>query len=89
MSHSPIDAPDTGREERCCEYCRDSGGHCVHCEGGRLAIRADTELRGDPGPEPGAPIASITCPCCGAALEIMHGDDEGEIGVLGTPAPNV
>lgn len=35
--------------------------------------------------EPGTPIVSVTCPCCGATLEVVHGDEEGEVGVLGTP----
>lgn len=34
--------------------------------------------------EPGDLIAAVKCPCCGAALEVLHGDDEGQIGVLGT-----
>jgi hypothetical protein len=37
--------------------------------------------------EPGELIAKVDCPCCGAALSIEHGDDEGEISVVGTPAP--
>ena len=36
--------------------------------------------------EPGEPITAITCPCCGAHLEIEYGDDEGEISVIGTSA---
>lgn len=38
----------------------------------------------EPEPEPGEPIVKVTCPCCGAELEIAHGDDAGEIGVIGT-----
>jgi hypothetical protein len=34
--------------------------------------------------EPGEKILDIACPCCGAELEIMYGDDPGEIAVLGT-----
>ena len=30
-------------------------------------------------PEPGTPILTIDCPCCGAELEIEHGDEPGEI----------
>lgn len=37
-------------------------------------------------PEPGTPILTTDCPCCGAELEIEHGDEPGEIGVVGTPA---
>lgn len=33
--------------------------------------------------EPGQLIAKVDCPCCGAALTVEHGDDEGEIGVIG------
>jgi len=35
-------------------------------------------------PQPGDLIVECSCPCCGASLEVMHGDDEpGDIGVLG------
>jgi len=34
---------------------------------------------------PGDPIAHVHCPCCGADLDITHGDDEGEASVIGTP----
>ena len=37
--------------------------------------------------EPGQPIVSITCPCCGASLEVEHGDEEGQIGTVWTPPP--
>ena len=40
----------------------------------------------DPTVAPGDPIVNCSCPCCGASLEVMHGDDEGEVGVVGTPA---
>ena len=30
-------------------------------------------------PEPGTPILTTDCPCCGAELEIEHGDEPGEI----------
>lgn len=36
--------------------------------------------------QPGDPIASCSCPCCGASLTIEHGDDEGEVSVVGTPS---
>jgi hypothetical protein len=36
--------------------------------------------------EPGELIAEVHCPCCGAELRVEYGDDEGEIGVVGTPA---
>lgn len=39
------------------------------------------------GPEPGEPIVKVDCPCCGAALEIEHGDEPGEIAVIGTEKP--
>jgi hypothetical protein len=32
---------------------------------------------------PGDPICKASCPCCGASLDITHGDDEGEISVVG------
>lgn len=38
---------------------------------------------GDPPIQPGDPICICTCPCCGAALDVFHGDDPGEIGVIG------
>lgn len=34
--------------------------------------------------EPGTPIVDISCPCCGAELEVTHGDDEGEVAVVGS-----
>jgi hypothetical protein len=33
--------------------------------------------------EPGELIARVHCPCCGAALSIKYGDNDGEIGVVG------
>jgi hypothetical protein len=36
--------------------------------------------------ETGRPIGTAECPCCGAALEVEHGDDIGTIAVVGTPA---
>ena len=33
--------------------------------------------------QPGDPILKTICPCCGAKLEIIHGDDPGDIGVIG------
>jgi hypothetical protein len=33
--------------------------------------------------EPGEPICKANCPCCGADLEIEHGEEEGEISVIG------
>ena len=33
--------------------------------------------------EPGQLIIEISCPCCGAELVVEHGDDEGEISVIG------
>ena len=36
--------------------------------------------------EPGEPICEITCPCCGASLDVTHGDDSGEVSVVGTPS---
>jgi len=41
------------------------------------------ELTDEPVHEPGETICKTSCPCCGADLEVMHGEDEGEIGVLG------
>jgi hypothetical protein len=39
--------------------------------------------------EPGAPICEVHCPCCGAALEIVQGEEEGEgPAVYGTPKPH-
>lgn len=40
-------------------------------------------------PEPGTPIAKCSCPCCGAHLEVEHGDDPGQVGVVGTEAQMV
>lgn len=34
--------------------------------------------------EPGMVIAKVTCPCCGASLSVEHGEDEGEIAVIGS-----
>jgi len=36
-------------------------------------------------PSPGDLICRTHCPCCEADLEVMYGDDPGEIGVVGTP----
>lgn len=36
--------------------------------------------------EQGQPIVEGHCPCCGAALRIEHGDDDGEVAFLGTAA---
>lgn len=38
-----------------------------------------------PEPMPGDLIAKVGCPCCGADLEVVHGEDEGMIGAYGTP----
>lgn len=61
-----------------CEVCY-SSVECPDCGGQGLTPSAD-------GPEPGDPIVECHCPCCGAGIEITHGDDEGEISVVGTPA---
>ena len=42
------------------------------------------ELRWATDVEPGTPIVDVDCPCCGAALEVTHGSDEGEVSVHGT-----
>lgn len=34
--------------------------------------------------EAGTPIGTAGCPCCGADLEIVHGDEHGTIGVYGS-----
>ena len=31
------------------------------------------------------PLHKVSCPCCGAHLDITHGDDPGEISVVGSP----
>ncbi len=36
-----------------------------------------------PSPCPGDPIAKVGCPCCGADLRIEHGDEPGEVCVVG------
>ena len=50
------------------------------------AVAADTAQQatevGD-SHEPGEPIVAVTCPCCGALLQVEYGDDEGEIAVIG------
>lgn len=50
-------------------------------EWGERAMGVADILDGDI--EPGTPIVNITCSCCGASLEVVYGDDEGEIGVIG------
>jgi len=35
--------------------------------------------------EPGETICHVRCPCCGAEIEIMHGDDPGMFATLGSP----
>ena len=54
----------------------------------RLATfeQATATLEQVAGPEPGEPIAEVHCPCCGAHLEVEHGDDEGDVAVVGTRA---
>jgi len=47
-------------------------------------VIATMSREADTGPEPGQPIGTSTCPCCGAHLEIEHGDEEGQIAVVGT-----
>lgn len=42
------------------------------------------ETEASDGIEPGQPIGECTCPCCGASLEIEHGDEEGQIAVCAT-----
>jgi len=50
----------------------------------RDELRAEVERLCSPTAiEPGDPICSVTCACCGAALEITHGDDPGEVSVVG------
>lgn len=34
--------------------------------------------------EPGEPICSVTCPCCGASVVVETGEDPGQIAVYGT-----
>ena len=46
------------------------------------AALARLKAAGIDAPEPGELIAEISCPSCGRALRVEHGDDEGEIGVL-------
>lgn len=36
--------------------------------------------------EPGQFIVDVSCPCCGAQLEIEHGDELGQLAVVGTPS---
>lgn len=42
------------------------------------SVAADRE------PEPGETIAEVSCPCCGADLDVHHGEDEGMISVSGS-----
>lgn len=35
--------------------------------------------------EPGDFIMTMFCPCCGAHIEILHGDEDGELAIIGTP----
>lgn len=42
-------------------------------------------MEGEAQIEPGHPICKTSCPCCGAHLEVTHGDDPGEIACVGTP----
>lgn len=44
-----------------------------------------TGAESDDAIEPGTPIVETDCPCCGAHLEVTHGDDPGEIACIGTP----
>lgn len=44
-----------------------------------MATQKTTEI------EPGEPILTTHYPCCGAHLEIVHGEDEGEVIAIGTP----
>ena len=34
--------------------------------------------------EPGQPLCEVSCPCCGAKLEIVHRDEEGTFGAYGS-----
>lgn len=45
----------------------------------RAMRRAAAEMQE---PEPGAPILDTDCPCCGAILEIQHGDEPGDVGIV-------
>lgn len=59
---------------------------CAHAQGlpepEALAVRrAAAAIAGD-GLCPGDPLLRIGCPACGVTLQIMIGDDPGEIGVL-------
>ena len=53
---------------------------CPECRAYETGL-ADAE------PLPGDPIAEVSCPCCGAHLDITHGDDPGEISVVGSRVP--
>lgn len=47
-------------------------------------LRAEVKkLKADQSPEPGEHIADVACSRCGAELVIEHGDDPGEVVVIG------
>lgn len=47
------------------------------------SLRGVNTKEGTRVPEPGEVIAAVMCPCCGAELSVMHGEEEGEIVVEG------
>lgn len=47
-----------------------------------LPVGRENDMR-----EPGETIARCHCPCCGASLEVMHGDEPGEVSVIGEEVP--
>lgn len=49
-------------------------------------LEAAIAAGGNDGPEPGEPIGTCACPCCGASLEVEHGDEPGQIAVIGSGA---
>lgn len=39
-------------------------------------------------PEPGQPIWEGDCPVCGTHLDVHHGEDEGQVGIIYQDSPN-
>jgi DNA-directed RNA polymerase subunit M/transcription elongation factor TFIIS len=55
------------------KYCNE----CAH------VVVAELESKCEP--EPGQTIWDGTCPVCGASLDVHHGEEPGEIGIVYSP----
>lgn len=65
------------------KYYVDEGG--ILCSPTREVMSpADAARKLNEQVEPGQMICECHCPCCGADLEIMHGDEIGQVGVVGS-----